>query len=322
MKRIALVLFIVLCYAAPLFSDTPGAYLFARLDKNKITIGDKIKLTLILEYDRGIKLDSFSPGENLKSFEIKDYKVSKDKKKYFLFGKIIRKHEYILSTFTTGIYEISPFTVNFINKDGKPAQSQTNALKIEVASLLDKESASDIRDIKPPVNLKIKPIVYIIIFGLPLLFLAAGLMYRHYSAKKSYAQLIDEIVDPYKYASDELKKLESLELVKRGLVKEFFTALSNVVRIYLSKIFFINILDMTTSESLRALREKGAEKGFLAKLRSFFDSSDLVKFAKYVPEEKEIMAVFENAKHIIDMVAPPPACQPKVGSSSQRQMVG
>lgn len=288
----------------PLFSAPSGAYLFTRIDKNKITIGDKIKLTLVLEYDRGIKFDSFNPEENLKSFEIKDYKVSKDRRKYFLFGRSIRKQEYILSTFTTGIYEIKPFTVNFINRDGKSAQSQTNALKIEVTSLLDKESASDIRDIKPPVNLKIKPLTYIIVFGLPLLFLTAWLIYRHYSAKKRYAQIIDEIVDPYKYASDELAKLENMDMVKRGLVKEFFIALAQIVRIYLSKIFDINILDMTTSEALRALREKGADKGFLVRLRSFFETSDLVKFAKYVPEEKEIKIIFENAKHIVDMVKP------------------
>ncbi|MBN1384985.1 MAG: hypothetical protein JW983_08920 [Elusimicrobia bacterium] len=324
MKKIILFLFVALFLGQPLFSDTSGAYLFAKLDKHKITIGDKVKLTLILEYDKGIKLDTFNPDENLKSFEIKDYKVSKERKKYFLWGRIIRKHEYVLSTFTTGIYEIKPFTINFVNKTGQSAQSQTNTLKVEVTSLLDKESAADIRDIKPPVSLKTNPLVYIITFGILVLFIIGGLVYRYYSVKKSPARLIGEIVDPYKYAIDELSKLESMDLVKKGLVKQFFIELTQILRLYLSKIFFINILDMTTSESLRAVREKGADRGFLVKLRNLFEFSDLVKFAKYIPEEKEIAVVFESAKNIVEMARPDPPKIPQEerGESMEPQRDG
>ncbi|MCK4533107.1 hypothetical protein KAU39_04920, partial [bacterium] len=52
------------------------------IDKHKVTIADQITYTVILTYDpKKIKTPPFSPGTNLSSFEIKDYKIYKQKKK-------------------------------------------------------------------------------------------------------------------------------------------------------------------------------------------------------------------------------------------------
>ncbi|MEW6555797.1 MAG: BatD family protein [Elusimicrobiota bacterium] len=301
LRRLSSWIFFIGCFVQPLLSNV---YILGYTDKKKITIGDKVKLTLILEYTDGVKISSFTPEQNLKSFEIKDYKITKERKKYLLFGRYKKKYEYILATFTTGIYEIKPFIIDFITQDGKPAQSQTNPIRIEVTSLLDKESAADIKDIKPPVNLKHHPVFYILVAGIPILVLLCYFIYKYQLQKKNFAQIIDEIVDPYLYATDELAKLEKTDLIKRGLVKEFYFRLTQIVRIYLSKIFLVNIIDMTTSESIKALREKSVDKKFLVILREFFEFSDLVKFARYIPEEKDIIQSFENARNIVEMVKP------------------
>ncbi|MDD5688080.1 MAG: hypothetical protein PHE88_09650 [Elusimicrobia bacterium] len=305
MRKTAIFIFYILFAVQLLYSLSSDAYILCYTDKKKMTIGDKVKLTLIFEYTKDIKFGQFDPEENLKSFEIKNYKISKERKKYFIFGRYIKKYEYILSTFTTGIYEINPFVVNFTNKDGTPAQSQTNSLKIEVTSLLDKESASDIRDIKSPVNIKRTPIFYIVVFGVPILLLSGYFIYKYYFRKSDILQMFTRITDPYKYATEELSKLENMDLIKNGMIKEFFVRLTQIVRVYLSKVFDVNITDMTTSESVKALREKGADKRFLIKLREFLECADLVKFAKYIPEEKDIYLNFESAKDIVEIVKPP-----------------
>lgn len=301
MKKKIFVLLFLLFVCMPLFSEDDGVYIFCSVDKKKLTIGDKIVLSVVLEYPAGLKYE-FNPEENLKSFEIKDFNV-KEKKKYFLFGPKIKSYRYVLSTFITGIYEIKPFTVSF-TAAGEPVLSQSNPIKIEVTSLLDKESAVDIRDIKPPVNLRRGIIFYALVFGSPILFLAGYFVHRNYFKKKDFLRVMEKIVDPYQYAMDKLSKLENMELIKKRLVKEFYVQLSQTIRIYLSKIFSVNILDMTTTESVRALREKNADKKFLIELRGFFENADLVKFAKYIPEEKEIISDFETAKNIVEAVKP------------------
>lgn len=298
------ILSIVYCLSSIIQSLFADVYIWGYTDKKKITIGDKIKLTLIIEYTDGVKISSFTPEGNLKSFEIKDYKITKERKKYLLFGRYKKKYEYILATFTTGIYEIKSFIIDFIDMNGKPAQSQTNPIRIEVTSLLDKESASDIRDIKPPVNLKRTLFFYVFILGTPILVLLGYFIYRYHLQKENFARIINEIIDPYLYASDELSKLEKMDLVKKGLVKEFYIQLTQIIRVYLSKIFSVNILDMTTSETIKALREKSTDKKFLVVLREFFESADLVKFAKYLPQERQMVQSFECARSIVEMVKP------------------
>ncbi|HAX61363.1 MAG TPA: hypothetical protein DCX95_02230 [Elusimicrobia bacterium] len=296
MKKFIFVFFVLSSFHS-LFADVT---VLTYLDKNKISIGDKIKLTVVMEHTDDVKISSATFEENLKSFEIKDYKFSEGKK-YFIFGRYIKKYEYLLSTFTTGIYSISPFSVSFTDATGKTAQAQTQPLKIEVVSLLDKESAADIRDIKPPVNIKSKLLFYLLTV---FVIVSLVIFLRKVFYKKSAQAILSEIEDPYKYAVDKLAELENSNLIKEGRIKEFFIVLTQIVRIYLSKIYQVNIIDMTTAESARILREKNADKKFLVLLRQFFDRADLVKFAKYIPDEKEISFGLEEAKSIVEAVKP------------------
>ncbi|PIU83771.1 MAG: hypothetical protein COS68_02270 [Elusimicrobia bacterium CG06_land_8_20_14_3_00_38_11] len=306
MKKAIFVLYFLLFFCRSLFADVA---IFAYLNKNKITIGDNIKLTINLEYTNDVKISSAVFENNLKNFEIKDYKFSQGRKKYVLFGRYVKKYEYLLSTFTTGIYPISPFSISFTNPAGIIAQAQTQPLKIEVVSLLDKESVADIKDIKPPVNVKSKSFLYLLSILL-LIFLAIFL--QKFFHKDLPSVILSEIIDPYKYAVGELAKLESANLIKEGKIKEFFIILTRIVRIYLSKIFEVDIIDMTTSEAIRALREKNADKKFLMDLREFFNFADLVKFAKYIPDEKETIFNLETAKNLIESVRPLP---PKISET-------
>ena len=268
-----------------------GAYLSASFDKNKITIGDKVKLIIRFDCSKGTKIVSFEPKENLKDFEIKNYKISNE-------GK---KHEYTIVIFSTGTYQIQPFKIKFATADGKEAESQSNILELEVASLLDKESASDIKDIKPPVNLKLGLVFYVVSFII-LLLLTTYLIYKHNRSKTTAASILEEIIDPYQYIISELQKLQASNLITDGKIKELFIQLSFVVRVYLSKVFVVNVLDMTTTETVKTLRAKGADREFLSQLQGFLENADLVKFAKYIPDRKEIETIFEDIRTMVEIV--------------------
>jgi hypothetical protein len=281
----------------------PAAYLFAYLDKNKITIGDRVKLTIILKYSGDVKLEEFKPEDNLKSFEVKDYSRPRARREYIVFGRKVKKYEYLLSTFTTGIYEIKPFAIKF-SSAGRPAECQTSPLKLEVASMLERESATDIRDIKPPVNIKRNPVFYLLLLGIPIIAAAGYYFYRTRFSKNGFAGMPDKEVDPYEYATSELAKLGTMALLDEGRVKEFYVSLSYVVRVYLTMIFSVNITDMTTTEAVRALRERDADKRLLIRLREFFECADLVKFAKYVPERPDTELHFKEAGEIVEAARP------------------
>ena len=304
MRKLAAIALFLFCLAVTASAAAPDAFLFAYVDKKDITIGDRVKLTLELGYSKGVKLEQFVPEDNLKSFEVKSFKISKPRRKYLYFGKYVKKYEYIVSTFTTGVYEIKPFTIKFTPKNGAPAECQTSPLKINVASMLDKESAADIRDIKPPVNFRGAWLFYLVVILIPLIILAGFIAWRNYLKKEEFFGSLPENIDPYEYASGELEKLKNSDYMKNGMAKEFYIRMTYIVRVYLSKICGINITDMTTNESIRALREKVEDRKFLMTLREFFELADLVKFAKYLPSEKDAAGSLSKAVEIIDALKP------------------
>ena len=90
-------------FFSPLFAGSQSVIIKAMVDKNKITIGDRITYTLTIEHPFELKNNVKLPdvGANLDAFEIKNYEIIKPKKRK---GKIIHTFKYILTTFTTGKY--------------------------------------------------------------------------------------------------------------------------------------------------------------------------------------------------------------------------
>ncbi len=90
---LVLLVFSGISFANPLDLDT-------KVDKDTITIGDRIKYEVILEYDDGIEIEPLVVAANLGAFEIKDYSIEEPKKTKS--GRWTSKTTYIITTFTTG----------------------------------------------------------------------------------------------------------------------------------------------------------------------------------------------------------------------------
>lgn len=298
-KLVLFSLFLVLCFTVANASENAAA--FAYLDKNQAYIGDKISLTVLLRFSDNISQVDFKPEDKLKKFEIKEVRKSKPVRKYIIFGKYSQRYEYVFSVFEAGNYTIEPITVKFAAKDGSKIEVQTSGLNLEIESILDKESASDIRDIKLPVSLRRGILFYLYIVLIPCLFLAGYIIYRKRAIKSMPGSAFLNMEDPYSKAMDAIFALETGDLLKRGAVKEFYLILTRIVRGYLTEVFNVNIIDMTTSETVRELKTAGIVKKDLSLCRDFFVFADLVKFAKHIPSDSDISSSLEEAKEIIQL---------------------
>jgi hypothetical protein len=89
-------------------------------------------------------------------------------------------------------------------------------------------------------------------------------------------------------ALEKLHQLEQTDWLSSGKIKEYYSAVSDIVREYLEKGFGVQALERTTGELMRDLRKKSeipTDKQI--ELRELLDESDLVKFAKFRPEAEE-----------------------------------
>jgi hypothetical protein len=105
---------------------------------------------------------------------------------------------------------------------------------------------------------------------------------------------------PWEIAIEELARLRSAKLVEAGRVEEFYVGLSGLVRRYVERRFLIMAPEMTTDEFLREAKKHASltapHKELLA---GFLAASDLVKFARYVPDAGEAQNAMEAAERFV-----------------------
>ena len=75
----------------------------AKVDKNKIKIGDLIQYSIIVARDESVNVEMPDLGANLGAFEIRDYNDLDPEKQN---REIVQRREYTISTYDVGDYEI------------------------------------------------------------------------------------------------------------------------------------------------------------------------------------------------------------------------
>ncbi|MCM1291582.1 MAG: cell wall anchor protein [Prevotella sp.] len=286
----------------------------AKLDSTQILMGQVTKLHLEVTQEKGRPggFPIFS-GDNRKgyvgvcgdSIELRsDYRRDTVE---IGSGKIQINYEIPVQSFDSGFYQLPQF-VYISGTDS--AKSNVVSLKvIPVAVTAD----AKISDFAPPADPEGGNIFdylpnwmvdyWWILLLIALIAILVILAVRRY---KSKGFILPKKPDPLPYdvAMSELKKLKSLNLWEQGMEKEYFTRLTDILRIYLDKRFSINAVEMTTPEILTKLSENPAIKDKKEYIRRILDTADFVKFAKVRPLPEDNIAAFDTAKKFVEETRP------------------
>ena len=167
-------------------------------------------------------------------------------------------------------------------------------------SVPDSRDVDDIRPLKAPVEIK-ESIIPFLFAILVLLLIGAGILGFIYFRKKSRAAAapIDIYRTPEEIAMDELKSLAEMNLIEKGMIKEYYIKLSDIIRCYIERKYGILAIDRTTYELYQEMRIKKIERLHIDTIRDFLEDCDLVKFAKYIPGQKEAQGAYQKVEYII-----------------------
>jgi len=285
----------------------------AKISKDKITIGDKVDFTLLIEAKGDIKQLPVDLAPYLQAFEIKDHVQKGPAKKW---GKTVTEYRLVLTTFTTGNYVIPEIPVKYTDKDNSEKEVRSNKIILAVEPVkADPKDTDDVRDVKPPLTLPHSFWFWFFAIILPLL--AAGTFFLLRYLRSRNVALVMEQAGPvrpaHEIAYDRLLKLQELGLIEQGKIREHYYILSEIIRTYLEARYELPVVERTTSEAYKELLASGKiKRKEVALIKDFLEECDLVKFAKAVPEPEKITEDFENGSSIIDMtkiipVTPEPA---------------
>jgi hypothetical protein len=267
-------------------------------DKKSVSIGDKIRYSIEVESDKDVEIQFPDFGENLAEFAIRDFGSSKGG----FFGSRILTQWYILDIYETGTFTIPETVIKYRKSDEEQwKEVLVDSVGIEVLSALDNNSEiGGIRDIKGPVSLFSMLYVYIILAVIAVLILIAAIVL--FLKKRNKSKVIAVPPRPaHEIAYEAFERLLRRDYLKTGKVQEYYFDLSNIVRQYIENRFQLRAPEMTTDEFLATLKNaevlNSEQKGLM---KEFLSHCDMVKFAKYLPDEKETGSSYESAKKFIE----------------------
>jgi hypothetical protein len=113
-------------------------------------------------------------------------------------------------------------------------------------------------------------------------------------------------VPPHVQALEELEALKKKKLWQSGKVKEYHTAITDVVRWYIEERYRVPALEMTTEEIMQGLKGTDAGSEPREKLYQALLLADLVKFAKEQPLPVDNDESMEHCIYFVNETKPQP----------------
>jgi hypothetical protein len=279
----------------------------AGLDSTSILIGSQTHLHLKISYDAKAAVPKIQWPTIIDSLAPKVHVVSKSRIDTIIHDPAnptlqSQTQDLVITSFDSGYYAIPPFQFVVNGDTAHPILSDALLMQVRTVPV---DTAKGFRDIKGPIQVKFPMIIILEYAGIGLVVLAIIAFLIYYflkNAKKKPAPIAPK-APPVPSHIKALKALEDLALKKlwqEGKIKEYYSGISDILRVYLDDHYNLGALEMTTDEIMYALRRADLEGTLKNKLKQMLVLSDLVKFAKEQPLPTENESILGNAIDFIN----------------------
>jgi hypothetical protein len=284
-KKIFLVTTIAIC-GMPLAAQVPSAS--AILERDSLMLGDQVllKLEVIVPQDHLVSWPSYQ-DTLVDRIEIID-KTAVDTMGPDENGFKKLYQDLMITGFDSGIYRVPPIQFFHGSRDDTVTMMlETRPFYIHVHTM-EVDTSKAIKPIKPPLSAPYTLAEFLpwILIGLGLILI--GLLVFYYLKKRKSAEPVFRLrskprLPAHVIALNDLEELKMKKLWQDGKVKEYYTAMTDIVRTYIEERFGINAVEMTTEEIMNGLRDTGIGDELQSRLGNTLVLADLVKFARENP---------------------------------------
>jgi hypothetical protein len=270
------------------------------VDQSEITIGDKIKYRITVQFPETGTLELPSVLGNLGSFEVKDYEVSDPVETET--GRE-QTWEFTLSTFTVGEYTLPPQIIEYTPEDDTVKQVLYTEPIVITVKRTTAETVKDIADITGLAAIR-GGWSGVWIFGIIAFLAGNALFFWYYFKKRKLSKRPPPPKPPYEEAVELLTALKNKNLPDSGLCKEYCFALSEILRHYITRRFAIDAMESTTEEFLEKIQGIGLTLAQKTTIAEFCSTTDPVKFADVTLSSEEAARVYEQVEALVYQTRP------------------
>ena len=273
----------------------------ATIDSLQILIGEqaKIKLQVSLDADKRAIFPVY-PDTMVRGVEVLE--VAKPDTQWLNDGRrTLITQEYTITSFDSALYYLPPMEVMV---DTQKYYSKALALKVysmPVDTLHPDQFFGPKEIMQAPFAWEdwYVAIACVLLF-VPFLLLLIYLVKRIMDNKPIIRKVkVEPQLPPHQLAMQEIERIKGEKAWQKGMSKEYYTELTDVLRAYIKGRFGFNAQEMTSSEIIDKLLEVN-DKEAIKDLRELFQTADLVKFAKHTPLMNENDANLVNAIDFIN----------------------
>jgi hypothetical protein len=146
---------------------------------------------------------------------------------------------------------------------------------------------------------------------LALVALVIWVWQRFFNKQPQHAAVLEMLLPPHEEALRNLIILRDQKYPERGMLKEFFSEFSQILRRYIERRYEFPALEMTTFDLEYEFADSHYPQILRTRLLPSLREADLVKFAKHVPDFRMCEAVLDLGFEIVELTktVPAPATQ-------------
>ncbi len=256
-----------------------------RTDRQEIRIGEQVELNIEVAHDAKIFMTWPSIAEKIGEMEIAKRTAVDTFSTERGYKEIC---SYWITAFEEGEYELPDLAFKYRSRDEVIEYELMASLPIIKVNTIAIDTSSGLRPVHAPIPIKLGVIDY----WLELAIAAACIVLIAFlvwiiKRRKNRAKPIQETIiippTPHEWALDQLNRLEAEKRWQSGLVKDYYTGLTDIFRTYLEKRFDIQAMESTTDEIITILQKNPEASQNIEELAEILSIADYVKFAKGEP---------------------------------------
>ena len=298
-------LFFVVIYLPSLFAQ--GVSVRAFTDSSNYQVGDYINLIIQVEHNQNISISNPALSDSTSKIEIIKQESPEVENHE---GNLITTFRYVISKYDSGDVTIPPIPVLYRVKGSQGLQTAyTNEVNFTVHTL-KLLPGNQIKDVKAPVKIPLdwKDILLWVLAALVILAIAFYFYSRYKKKKMTEVKKVKKVIQkpPHVIALYELRALEQQQLWQKGMIKDYHSKITEIIRRYFQDQFYLPALELTTSEVMQYLKQVKRANIIIDITFDFLSNADLVKFAKFKPMASINEEMMRQATEIVEKTRPAP----------------
>ena len=203
---------------------------------------------------------------------------------------------------------IPSLQVQYLNKAGDHVTLKSRPIAVRVVTSLT-DNVTDIHEIKGPIALIIPgrwTSLLWLSMALVMAFLAY-LVYRRFRKEREKSVMPFPVaLPPYEEARAALLRLAQSKFLEKSEMLQFCEALAEIMKRYAGRTYEVAYLERTTFEILNELKALNLKSEVYQEIRAILEASDLVKFARVIPDQVESEQLFITAESCVERTRPVP----------------